>query len=211
MTTAASAAKTIVTSPHLQSVLSTAQQTRDACLALIDTLTSPDAFTQSNKIAPSHKHVNAQLAKIRHLNRKAVLGARETKAQTAEARSGVDTLHLQLQNLYYEQRHLRGEIGACEDYEHKYMTLPLISAQTFLDLFPDHVGYDENELMVARIEHEHMERQALEEQRQGLLRKKQGLIAENKKRREDLANLDIELEKFVNTAEPIQKIFEKEY
>ena len=29
----------------------------------------------------------------------------------------IDALHLQLQNLYYEQRHLRGEIAGCEDYE----------------------------------------------------------------------------------------------
>ena len=54
--------------------------------------------------------------------------------------------------------------------------------------------------MVARIEHEHAERQALEEQRQCLLKKKQGLIAGNKKRKEDLANLDKDLEKFIDVS-----------
>lgn len=54
--------------------------------------------------------------------------------------------------------------------------------------------------MIARIEHEHAERQALEEQRQCLLKKKQGLIAENKKRKEDLANLDKDLEKFIDVS-----------
>jgi THO complex subunit 5 len=39
---------------------------------------------------------------------------------------------------------------------------------------------------------------ALEEQRQALLRKKQGLIADNKKRKDDLANLDKDLEKFID-------------
>lgn len=39
---------------------------------------------------------------------------------------------------------------------------------------------------------------ALEEQRQGLLKKKQGLIADNKKRKDDLANLDKDLEKFID-------------
>jgi THO complex subunit 5 len=38
----------------------------------------------------------------------------------------------------------------------------------------------------------------LEEQRQGLLKKKQGLIADNKKRKDDLANLDKDLEKFID-------------
>jgi THO complex subunit 5 len=65
--------------------------------------------------------------------------------------------------------------------------------------------------MVARIEHEHAERKALEEQRVTLFEKKKGLIAENKKRKDDLAKLDRDLEKFIEAAEPITKIFEQEY
>ena len=52
--------------------------------------------------------------------------------------------------------------------------------------------------MVARINDEHAQREALEQARQGLLKKKQGLIANNKKRRDDLANLDRDLEKFID-------------
>lgn len=52
--------------------------------------------------------------------------------------------------------------------------------------------------MAARIEDERVEREALEQQRQELLKRKQKLIAENKKRREDLANLDNDLEKFID-------------
>lgn len=85
--------------------------------------------------------------------------------------------------------------------------------------------------MVARIEDERAEREALEQQRQELLKRKQKLIADNKKRREDLANLDNDLEKFIDVgsqcillvstvhnsadtkmiqaAKPIQKTFEK--
>ena len=65
--------------------------------------------------------------------------------------------------------------------------------------------------MEARINQEHAEREGLESQRQGLLRKKQSLIAENKKRKDDLASLDQDLEKFIDAAKPIQTIFEKEY
>lgn len=54
--------------------------------------------------------------------------------------------------------------------------------------------------MVARIEDERAEREALEQQRQELLKRKQKLIAENKKRREDLANLDNDLEKFIDVS-----------
>ena len=54
--------------------------------------------------------------------------------------------------------------------------------------------------MIARINHEHAEREALEQERQVLLKTKQGLIADNKKRRDDLANLDKDLEKFIDVS-----------
>ena len=52
--------------------------------------------------------------------------------------------------------------------------------------------------MIARIEHERAEREALEHKRMELLRRKQKLIADNKKRKDDLANLDKKLEKFID-------------
>ena len=54
--------------------------------------------------------------------------------------------------------------------------------------------------MIARINHEHLERELLEQKRQGLLKRKQGLIAENKKRKDDLASLDNDLEKFIDVS-----------
>ena len=69
--------------------------------------------------------------------------------------------------------------------------------EEFLEKQPRHADDDENELMIARINHEHDERQMLEERRQGLLKKKQGLIADNNRRKENLANLDKDLEKFI--------------
>lgn len=58
----------------------------------------------------------------------------------------------------------------------------------------------ENALMVARINHEKAEREKLEQQRLELQKRKQKLIAENKKRRDDLANLDKDLEKFIDVS-----------
>ena len=83
-------------------------------------------------------------------------------------------------------------------HSHKYQQLPLIPVDQFLADHPEHAGADEVALTIARIDHEHAERLALEEQRQALLKKKQGLIADNKKRKEDLANLDKDLEKFID-------------
>ncbi|KAF2084248.1 hypothetical protein K490DRAFT_49787 [Saccharata proteae CBS 121410] len=211
-------ADSIIIDPALQSVLGAAELARIQCDALLDFLAQstvkPDEPLPADvelELSEQQKTLYAHLAQVRNLNRRALLGVRETKQATAEARHEVDTLHLHLQNLYYEQRHLRGEIQACEDYDHKYQHLPLLPVSDFLDRFPEHADSDENALMVARIEHEHAERQALEEKRQGLLKKKQGLIAENKKRKDDLANLDKDLEKFIDAAKPIVQTFEKEY
>lgn len=81
---------------------------------------------------------------------------------------------------------------------HEYQKLPLAPLDEFLAKHPEYADADENALMVARIEDERAEREALENQRQELLKRKQKLIAENKKRREDLANLDNDLEKFID-------------
>jgi THO complex subunit 5 len=110
-------------------------------------------------------------------------------------------------------------------YSHQYQQLPLIPVEEFLSQHPEHTDADETTLILARIEHEYNERKALEEQRMGLLKKKQSLIADNKKRKDDLANLDKDLEKFIDVscaissltktndgikaAKPIQKMFEK--
>jgi THO complex subunit 5 len=103
------------------------------------------------------------------------------------------------------------ETLTCAFSSHKYTALPLIPLDGFYSLFPEHKSLGEHDLMITRIAHEHAERQALEEKRQGLLKRKQALIAENNRRKEDLANLDKDLERFIEAADPIIKTFEKEY
>ncbi|KAK4097911.1 hypothetical protein N658DRAFT_488812 [Parathielavia hyrcaniae] len=206
-----------ITDPSLASVVETSRAAREQAQALVDLIRQAiaanangpipaDALTDISK---QQKLLNTSLAHLRGLHRAAHFRARETKSQTAEARHEVDVLHLQLQNLYYEQRHLEGEIAACEGFDHTYQLLPLIPAEEFLAQHPEHADADEDALMVARIKRERTEREALEQQRLELQKRKQKLIAENKKRRDDLANLDRDLEKFIDAARPIQKMFEK--
>ncbi|KAF7845657.1 hypothetical protein BT93_L1388 [Corymbia citriodora subsp. variegata] len=205
-------ANTFITDPFLHSVLAAAELAQTQCMQMLDFLdrnrSSDESETTELELSKQQKLLNTHLARLRRLNRKAVLDTRSTKQQTAEAKSEIDTLHLQLQNLYYEQRHLRGEIAACEGYDHKYQSLPLISADEFLETHSDLREADERDLMIARINHEHAERQALEEQRQGLLKKKQSLIAQNNEKKEELTGLDKEVEKFVNAAAAVEKKFE---
>lgn len=118
----------MITDPLLKNVLHMAAATREQALTLLDlvdkhaldterTASSPTLSEIQLQVSKQQKLLYAQIAQLRGLHREATLGARETKALTAEARQEVDRLHLQLQNLYYEQRHLRGEISACASYE----------------------------------------------------------------------------------------------
>lgn len=118
----------LITDPALLSVLQAAAHARQQSLAILDLLdqyhsreespTDESMLDDQLALSKQQKVLNAHLAQLRGLNRKAILGVRTTKQETAEARQEIDSLHLQLQNLYYEQRHLRGEIAGCEDYEY---------------------------------------------------------------------------------------------
>lgn len=202
-----------ITDPSLQAVLRAAEEARSQCLNMLDWLDrnrSDEPSTEAQlELSTQQKTLNTRIAKLRGLNRRAILDTRATKQQTAEAKSEIDTLHLQLQNLYYEQRHLRGEIAGCEGYDHRYQSLPLIPVDDFLALNPQMQAADEHDLMLARINHEHSERQALEEQRQQLLKKKQSLIAENNKKKDELTVLDKEIERFLNGGAAVQKRFDQ--
>lgn len=129
----------IVTDPSLLPVLQTSAETREQCQKLLSLLDpsaqSPSTDPEEAVLAASkqQKQLFALLAQLRGQNRDAILRVRQTKQLTAEARQEVDRLHLQLQNLYYEQRHLTGEIAACESYEyvHHYLcwALPCLRDQ----------------------------------------------------------------------------------
>jgi THO complex subunit 5 len=128
-----------ISDPSLRLALETSHQTRDQAVALLDLVsvippTSEPTEQLRTQASKEQKRLLACLSQLRGLHRNAHVDARETKAQTAEMRQEVDRLHLQLQNLYYEQRHLQGEISACESYEYvvsiMYMNPELISCVT---------------------------------------------------------------------------------
>lgn len=48
-------------------------------------------------------------------------------------------------------------------HSHKYMKLPLIPVEDYLEEFPENEDLSEHDLMTARIEHEHQVRLKLEE------------------------------------------------
>lgn len=118
----------------LKTVLRAAEETRTHCMHMLDWLEHNRSDAPSEELqlelSKQQKLLGTRLARLRGLNRKAIFDTRATKQHTAEAKSEIDTLHLQLQNLYYEQRHLIGEIAACESYE--YVSALFFSPSSFL-------------------------------------------------------------------------------
>lgn len=111
----------LITDPTLRPLLLTSQATLNQTLEILTWLSEnssnrPSQEAQLN-LSRQQKTLFSLLAELRGHNRRAAFGVRSTKQDTAEARQEVDRLLLQLQNLYYEQRHLMGEIGSCEGYE----------------------------------------------------------------------------------------------
>jgi THO complex subunit 5 len=79
----------------------------------------------------------------------------------------------------------------------------------FLALHPQHAELEEDELMLARIQHEHDEREAAKNKQMGLLKRKEELMHENSKRRAELEKLDKQLDEFVAKGmKPILDTFE---
>ena len=209
------AVQDLITDPILRPLLQTSQATLAQTLSVLSwieehaTITNP-TLEQKLELAQKQKILNAYLAKLRGQQRQAAFGARATKQETAEARQEVDRLLLQLQNLYYEQRHLMGEMGACEGYDHAYTHLPLRPLDEYLAMFPDQAELSEQELMPLRIEHEKQEREKMEQERLELVKAKEALVKENTRKKDELKKMDEKLEAVIDGFKPLEEALQKD-
>ncbi|ERF71634.1 hypothetical protein EPUS_00623 [Endocarpon pusillum Z07020] len=204
----------LITEPALRPLLSASQNALGQILEMLSWVDQNQGDEPSLEaqlmLSKYQKRMIAHLAQVRGHNRRAISGVRVTKQETAEARQEVDRLLLQLQNLYYEQRHLMGEIGACEGYDHAYTNLPLLPLEDYLEIFPDQVSLAEQDLMPLRIEHERQEREKLEQERQELLKSKENLIKVNLKKKDELKKMDEQLEKMIDGLKPVSDALTKD-
>jgi len=208
------AVEDLITDPTLRPLLLTSQATLDQTLEILTWLSENQSSRPSQEaqlnLSRQQKMLFSLLAQLRGHNRRAAFGVRTTKQETAEARQEVDRLLLQLQNLYYEQRHLMGEIGGCEGYDHSYTHLPLLPLEEYLHLFPDQAMLSEEEIMPLRIEHERQERERMEKERLELVRAKESLVKENAQKKEELRKMDEKLEAMIDSLKPIEEAMEKD-
>ncbi|KIV77794.1 hypothetical protein PV11_09574 [Exophiala sideris] len=209
------AIESLIKDASLRPLLQTSRATLAQTLSALSWLEENAATTNPSldlklDLSERQKILHAYLSKLRGQHRQAAFGARATKQETAEARQEVDRLLLQLQNLYYEQRHLMGEIGACEGYDHAYTHLPLLSLDEYLTQFPDQAELSEQELMPLRIEHEKQEREKMEQERLELVKIKDGLVKENTRKKDELRKMDEKLEAMIDGLKPLEEAMMKD-
>lgn len=203
-----------ITSPSLLPTLKTANTILQTATSIIDFLyehsTTTSTASLQQTLLKQQKLLHALLSRLRTQSRRVAYEIRDVKAQTGEARQEVDRLLLQLQNLYYEQRHLLGEIASCEEYDHAYRHLPLVDVEEYIMQHPEDAGLDEEELMPRRIEFEGRERSRMEEERLELVKVKEALVKENARRKEEMRKIDERLEAWVEASAPIQSDLAKD-
>lgn len=187
--------------------LDLSHQIRQQALQLL--ASSDEDFAGDATKSQARKVVLSRLVQLRAANRTLWQASKAAKATTADAKTGVDKLNLDLQGLYYEQRHLRNEIRSCQETPTVYDQIDLIGEEEFFTLFPESRQLDASQLMQARLNHEMEERLRLESVKKELLDRKSALILENKKRKNELETLEKQLTRFVSSAGDISKMFDK--
>ena len=84
----------------------------------------------------------------------------------------------------------------------------MVPAQVFVAQHPEHSESSDHDLTIARIQDEHAARQALDGQRKQLQTAKDALVKETNGKKDELAKLDGEMEKWVNDQQGVLKIFD---
>lgn len=84
----------------------------------------------------------------------------------------------------------------------------MIPVEDFVAQHPEHEQSSEHDLTIARIQDEHAARQKLEGERQALLKRKEALAKETAAKKDELAKLDGEVEKWLGGQEGVRRVFE---
>ena len=150
------------------------------------------------------------LVQLRKRNRKMQIDIKYMKDSTSAIKDELDRLNLHLQNKYYEQRHLKSQIIECNEFPIVHDKLDLISQEEFAQL-TDLTGKSAHEIMLARLRDELTKREEAEEENKRLVQRRADLVAENKKKKEDLEDLDTKLKAFISSAMPIKQVFTSNY
>lgn len=106
-----------LTDPSILHVRDTINQIKLVVARIISLRSRPDLSDDEQiQLQTDQKKLTNLKIMLRGFNREMYLQNRAVKQTTSEAKAQVDNLYLALQNLKYEQQHLRSEIQDCRNY-----------------------------------------------------------------------------------------------
>lgn len=106
-----------LTDPSILHVRDTINQIKIVAARVISIQSRPDLSDDEQlQLQTDQKKLTNLKIMLRGFNREMYLQNRAVKQATSEAKAQVDHLYLALQNLKYEQQHLRSEIQDCRNY-----------------------------------------------------------------------------------------------
>lgn len=144
------------------------------------------------------RKILVEMVELRTMNWEAQESVNAIKETTSREKQSVDKIQLDIQNIYYQHKHLRNEIDRCEDFRSKHENIELVSLDEFYKTNPEARDIeDPHELMMARLQDEEQRRLDLFITKTRLTDKKNSLLHENKQRKEDMESLDENLQRFI--------------
>lgn len=84
----------------------------------------------------------------------------------------------------------------------------MVSKEEYIQTRPESADLSDHDLTIARIENEQAARQALEEEREALQKRKDALTKDTNAKKDELAKLDNDIEKWLQGEAAIRKVFE---
>lgn len=188
------------------------QNLRNACRELGELQSSGNEDDKAS--SNLRRQIMTGLVQLRMLNKKAQDSVHQTKDETTRARQELDNIQLDMQNVLYQNKHLRGEIDRCTDYESRHESIDLVPIEEFTKDNPE-VQTDQldgHQLTLERLRDEERRRLNLFFIKTRLQETKKQLQADTENLKEDLEDMktfDSQMNKVVEGAEPLRRTLEK--
>ncbi|KAH0557239.1 THO complex subunit 5 homolog [Cotesia glomerata] len=198
-------------SPEQDSInfFSTCQSIRDA-MSKIAKLKTTDEFSTKDEIRELQIQTSLSFIELKKLNRMEKFRTKFARDSLGDAKSEVDSRHLQLQNLLYEVMHLKKEVVKCLQFKSKDELIELVPEEEFYKEAPESLSQpeitknDDHKLRLARLDWELTQRKQLSSLCDELTDNKKTVAESIETKQQRLDNLGPQLRSILEASKPLQ-------
>lgn len=166
----------------------------------------------ANQVREKQIEVDLKIILLKKLNRLEKMRMKECRDALQKYREQVDSDHLHLQNLVYENLHLSKEVAKCYDFKSVDEDMDLVSVEEFYANAPKSLSKEEvtkdnpHELKLARLSWELVQRKELAAKLKQLELSKETITKDIEAKKEQLCNLTPHLKSILEATKPLQNL-----